>query len=209
MVVSVSASSPEPYWHKAFRGMLPAILKHANCAFAYLKPEARAEAVQEVVANACQAYARLVEQGKTAVAQPIALARYGVKQTRDHRKVGGHLNIQDVLSGYCQSRKGVVVERLDKFNTRENTWEEVLVEDRHAGPSEIACTRIDFRDWLDSLKHRDRRIAESLAAGNHTADVARRFQISAGRISQLRRELAESWRKFVGDEPSDVAAAAA
>ena len=48
--------------------MLPQILTHAKCAFAHLKPEARAEAVQEVVANSCQAYARLVEQGKTDIA---------------------------------------------------------------------------------------------------------------------------------------------
>src|SRR5208283_4431535 len=100
--------------------------------------------VQEVVANACQAYARLVEQGKTAVANAIALARYGVKQTRDHRKVGGHLNVRDILSRYCQTRKGVVVERLDKFDKTEEVWQEGLVEDKTAGPAEIARTRIDF-----------------------------------------------------------------
>jgi hypothetical protein len=30
--------------------------------------------------------------------------------------------------------------------------------------------------------------------------MARRFKISAGRVSQLRRELAESWCSFVGDK---------
>jgi len=208
-MASISVSSPQPYWHKAFLGMLPAILKHAKCAFAYLKPEARAEAVQEVVANACQAYARLVELGKTAVAHPIALARYGVRQSRDHRKVGGHLNIKDVLSKYCQTRKGVVVERLNRFDKTEEAWYEVVVEDKHAGPADTARVRLDFSDWLDSLKRRDRRIAEALAVGNRTADVARKFKISAGRISQLRREFAESWRKFVGDEPEDAAPLAA
>jgi DNA-binding NarL/FixJ family response regulator len=188
--------------------MLPQILTHAKCAVSFLKPEARSEAVQEVAANACQAYARLVDLGKTDIAYPIALARYGVKQTRDHRKVGGHLNIKDVLRRYCQTRKGVIVEKLDKFDRAENAWEEVLVEDKTAGPSEIASTRIDFSDWLASLTRRDRRIAESLAEGNRTADLARKFKISAGRISQLRRELAESWRKFVGDDPSGAALAA-
>jgi hypothetical protein len=32
--------------------------------------------------------------------------------------------------------------------------------------------------------------------------VARKFEVSEGRVSQLRRELAESWRSFVGDEPA-------
>ena len=67
-MVSAASPSPRPHWHKAFMAMLPQILTHAKCAFAHLKPEARAEAVQEVVANSCQAYARLVEQGKTDIA---------------------------------------------------------------------------------------------------------------------------------------------
>ena len=101
MVCSSPAPAPRPHWHKAFLALLPAILRHAKIAFAYLKPEARSEAVAEVVANSCQAYARLVELGKTDLAYASALARYGVKQTHDHRKVGGHLNVLDVLSKYC------------------------------------------------------------------------------------------------------------
>jgi hypothetical protein len=116
MVSVASPASPalRPSWHKAFLALLPAILRHAKIAFAYLKPEARSEAVAEVVANACQAYARLVELGKTDIAYASALSRYGVRQTRDHRKVGGHLNVLDVLSKYCQNRKGLAVERLVK-----------------------------------------------------------------------------------------------
>jgi len=200
-MVSASAPDPRPQWHKAFMAFLPQILTHAKCAFSFLKPEARSEAVQEVVANACQAYARLVELGKTDIAYPIALARYGVRQTRDHRKVGGHLNIKDILSKYCQNRKGIIVERLDTFGSQEKAWEEVFVEDCHTGPADTARVRLDFSEWLASLKRRDRRIAELLAEGDRTADVARKFKISAGRISQLRRDLAESWRRFVGDEP--------
>lgn len=58
---------------------------------------------------------------------------------------------------------------------------------------------------LKGLKRRDRRIAESLALGNRTTDVAKRFKVCAGRVSQLRRELADSWHKFVGDEPPEAA----
>ena len=69
--------------------------------------------------------------------------------------------------------------------------------------------RIDFSDWLDSLKRRDRRVAEFLATGETTTVAARKFKVSAGRISQLRKELAQSWRRFVGEEPGDGAALAA
>jgi hypothetical protein len=209
-MVSAASPAPRPRWHKAFLALLPAILRHAKVAFSYLKPEARQEAVQEVVANACQAYARLVEQDKTAVTNATALARYGVKQTRDGRKVGGHLNCLDISSAYCQRLRNVVVDRLDRHDKdEENAWCEVLVEDRRAGPAETAMARLDMDSLLKSLPVRHRRIAQYLSLGNRTSDAARKFKVSAGRISQLRKELAENWRRFVGDDPGPAAATAA
>jgi hypothetical protein len=110
---------PVPRWHKVFLAMLPQIVAHARIAFRYLKPEARAEAVQEVVHNALKAFVRLVQLQKTELAYPTVLARFGVAQTRDGRKVGNRLNVHDVLSPYCQQRKKVFVERLDRFDEEE------------------------------------------------------------------------------------------
>jgi hypothetical protein len=190
-----------PAWHKGFLAMLPAIVAYARMAFRCLKPEARQEAVQEAVCNAMAAYAALVERGKVALAYPSVLARFAVAQTRGQRKVGGHLNCRDVSSRYCQRLKGVVVERLDRFDKEENAWAEAVVEDRTAGPAEIARTRIDFSAWLKHLPRRNRRIAQALAAGDNTGDVAQQFRVSAGRISQLRRELHRSWKEFLGEAP--------
>jgi DNA-directed RNA polymerase specialized sigma subunit len=187
--------------------MIPAITIYARKAFSYLTPEARAEAVAEVLANACQAFARLVQLRKTDLAYASVLARYGVQQTRDHRKVGNRLNIRDVQSSYCQARKGIRVERLDKYVPHEDAWEEVVVEDRTAGPADVVRTKLDFSDWLASLNNRQRRVALYLANGETTKDAAERFKLSAGRISQLRRELSENWKRFVGDEPGPAAAA--
>lgn len=202
-----ASPAPHPRWHKIFLGMLPAITTHAKIAFRHLNPEAKAEAVQEVVCNALQAFVRLVQLKKTDIAYPTALAKYGVRQVKDHRKVGGHLNVRDVLSPYCQSKKGVVVERLDHRDEEDKqAWAEAIVEDRTAGPAEIARVRIDMHDWLASLKRRDRRVAEFLAKGETTKAAAAKFKVSEGRVSQLRRELAESWRRFVGDDPGPAMA---
>lgn len=187
-----------PAWHKGFLAMLPAIFKHARIAFRYLRPEARQEAVQEVVCNAMTAYAALAKRGKVTVAYPSALARFAVAQTRDHRKVGGHLNCKDVSSPYCQRLKDIVVERLDKFDRKNDEWIEAIIEDHHTPVFDQAAFRCDFPAWLDRLPRRNRRIAEALAAGQNTGDVARRFNVSAGRISQLRRELHRSWQEFLG-----------
>jgi FixJ family two-component response regulator len=114
------------------------------------------------------------------------------------------------MSSYCQQRKNVIVERIDHFDEEENAWQEAVVQDTRSAPvPDIVAFRCDFTDWLASLSRRDRRIAKSVAVGNRTGEVAKRFDLSAGRISQLRSELAESWRAFVGDEPSNAEAAPA
>jgi hypothetical protein len=104
-----------------------------------------------------------------------------------------------VSSEYAQQRKGFKVERLDCFDKGKNAWTEVLVEDRRSGPAEIAASRIDFKDWLRSLPHQERKIAASLASGETTSEAAKQFGVSASRISQVRRELKESWEEFVGN----------
>ena len=205
---STTSGEPNPRWHEIFLTMLPKIVRHARIAFRHLNPEAKQEAVQNVVANTWAAFVGLARRGKLDQAYATVLAGFGVKQTHDHRIVGGHLAIKDVLSKYCQQRKGIIVERLDHYDESEQAWSEAIVEDRTAGPGETARVRLDFAAWLDSLKRRDRRIAEWLAAGNRTQDVARRFKVSAGRISQLRKELAASWHKFIGDDTGDVSMAA-
>jgi hypothetical protein len=196
-----------PAWHEPFLQMLPAIQKHARHAFRRLDPEARAESVQEVVAGAFVAFVRLVELGKANLAFATPLAMYGIRHVRAGRKVGAKLNVRDATSRHCQLVKGVRVESLDGFSDDEEEWREILLEDRHAGPSEIAASRIDIGDWLRFLPTRDRRIAKALATGESTGAVARKFKLSSGRISQLRRELKTSWETFQGEAEVDLAVA--
>jgi hypothetical protein len=186
--------------------MLPVIRFYAELAFRDYDAESREDLVTEVVANTLVAYVRLVLLGKTGIAYPAVLARYGIRQTLDGRHVGGHLNINDVSSSYAQKRRGIVVERLDRPSPDQPSWSEIVIEDRRAGPAEVAATRIDFAAWLDTLPRRDRGIAESLAIGSRTSEVATQFQVSESRVSQLRRELADSWHAFVGDEPATAVA---
>jgi hypothetical protein len=55
----VRREKPVPGWHADFEAMIPTIERNAKIAFRYLDLEAREEAVQETVCNACQAYVRL------------------------------------------------------------------------------------------------------------------------------------------------------
>ncbi|MCY2989932.1 MAG: hypothetical protein NTY19_18980 [Planctomycetota bacterium] len=182
-----------------FLCLLTAIREQARFAFRSESPERRQDLIAEVIANCWVAFVRLVERGLIDVVYPTPLAQYAIKQVHDGRRVGTKLNVRDVSSPYCQAHKRITVERLDKFDDRKGEWKEVLLEDRHAGPAETAAARIDIATWFDRLPRRKRRIAQMLASGETTKQTARKFRVSPGRISQMRRELQDDWRDFLGD----------
>ena len=192
-------------WQQPFLAMLPVIENYASRAFRSLNPEARDDAVQEVIANAAVAFARLVELGKADLAFPTVLARFGIAQFCDGRRVGNRRRISDVLSSYARRKKGFHVQSLDRYQKESDEWLEAVVEDTHTPVPEQVAFRIDFPAWLKSQTKRNRRIAEALSLGYTTREVARRFKISEGRVSQLRRRLCLSWQEFHG-EPAPAAA---
>ena len=196
---SATPPSLPPCWHANFLTMLPKIQDHARFHFRHLNADHREEAIQEVVCNCCLAYARLAEQGRAETATWSSLAKYAVAQVRAGRRVGSSLNVKDVTSPHCQLRKRVTVCALDRWDKQDQEWIQLVVEDRHSTPAEVAAFRIDFREFLRSLSRRDRRIAIELAKRQATSWVAEKFQISAGRVSQLRRELCEAWQRFHGE----------
>ena len=189
-------------WQARFLLMLPLIETHARLVFRRLDPEARDDAVQEVLANAFVAFARLVERQRADEAYPSALARFAVAQFRDGRRVGNRMNVRDVLSPYAQKRKRIPVERLDRLDETRGQWMEAVVEDHRTPVADQVAFRCDFPDWLKSLPARTRRIVQELALGHSTSDVAKRFGVTPGRISQMRREMHESWQEFQDETPT-------
>lgn len=178
------------------------VRKQARFAFRQFSFEHRQELIAEVVANAFVAFLRLVDRGLDDIIYPTPLAQYAIKQVRDGRRVGSSLNVRDVSSDYAQRVKEFRLGRLDRYDEALGQWREVLIEDRKAGPADTAAARIDFGNWLRSLPRYKRRIAVTLARGETTTATARKYRLSPGRISQLRRELAASWNAFQGETAS-------
>jgi hypothetical protein len=106
-------------------------------------------------------------------------------------------------------KKNIRVERLDCFQRNEGVWKDTLVEDKNVTPAELAVSRIDFPAWLQTLGPRQRLIAEQLANGEAASGVARQFEISRGRVSQLRGALRDAWAKFHGEPGDNLALATA
>jgi hypothetical protein len=192
--------SPSPaHTQEKFLEMLHAIRRQAHFAFQHCDPESREELTAEVVANCYCAYRRLVDRGCLERAYPTPLADYAIRQVRAGRRIGNPSNIHDMSSAICQRQKGVTLKRLDRHDVQSDAWHQILVEDRQAGPADVAMTRIDFGAWLNSLPKPTRRAAEILATGEATGQVARMFGLTPGRISQLRRELYRAWLAFIGE----------
>jgi hypothetical protein len=191
-----------PEQQEKFVGMLPTIRRVARRAFSDRDPEGQQEAIAEAIAASYAMFVALVARGRESLAYAVALAGYAVKRVSVGRMTATPSNCKDVSSRHCQLRSGLTLERLDRFDHREHAWEEVVVEDRRAGPAEIACARLDIQEWFRRLTPKDRKIARYLAAGNTTTDAARRFRVSAARISQKRRQFLEGWKSFQGADPA-------
>jgi hypothetical protein len=185
--------------HAKFLEMLPRIRRQALFAFRKASHDAREEMIAEVVANAYHGYCRLVERGKEDLAYATPLAQFAIRRVRSCRFLGGRQRPRDVMLAHDQTGGRTVVERLDHFDREESQWREIVVEDHRAGPAEIAACRIDFAHWLRLLNSRQRKVALMLARGESTSEAAKKFGVTAARISQLRLWLRQSWERFQGE----------
>ena len=68
--------------------------------------------------------------------------------------------------------------------------------------------RIDFPAWLKTLTGRERRMIRVMMRNERTKDVSKQFEVSPGRVSQLRQEFKQGWERYCGDIEEKVAAVA-
>ena len=85
-----------------------------------------------------------------------------------------------------------------------NPFSEALADNTQTPVDEQVCFRCDFPAWLHTLTQRNRRVAEDLMRGERTLDTARKYRISAGRVSQLRREFQRDWLRFQDEWPAEA-----
>lgn len=155
------------------------------------------DTVQECIAIAWRSYLRLALRGIDGSRFVSKLAYYAVQSVRNGRRVAGGVRRNDVFAWQAQTRCGFRVRALVvRSETSKTGWRELVIEDKRTTPADVVACHLDFEAWLKSLPHRKRRIAVVLSESHSTKDTAKRFHLSWGRISQLRRELADSWWKF-------------
>ncbi len=188
----MTALAPAPV-RTAFESLVPRLRTHARVRFRHLRPVDREEAVADVLAYGFASYLRLTERGKDPTAFPAVFAQFVAKAVANGRGVVRRLSARDLLGRPRGER--VTVRRLDDPMPGGGWWRDLAL-DRRVRVDEQAAFNVDFPAWLDTLPAAKRRVAGLLARGHATDEAARVTGLSAGRVSQLRRELADSWFHF-------------
>jgi hypothetical protein len=204
------AQGPDPLQAR-FLALVPRIESHARIYFRGLRcAHAREEAVAETVALAWQWFRRLVERGKDAAMFVGGFAFLAALTVKSGRRLCGQEPARDVLSPLAQRRHSFTVAKLPDGATLAGTpAEEALHDNTRTPPPEQAAFRLDFPRWLGTRTDRECRLVADLMVGERTGDLARKYGVSPGRISQLRREFAQDWRRFCGDPVAREASPAA
>ena len=172
-----------------------------------LRPQEYEEALAEARAAAWSAWHGLVQRGKDPVEVGVhGIAANAIRWVRARRKVGNTncgRGAMDVYHPRAQAACGFTLvsldsDRVDVGDSTPGTWREWLSEDNRLTPADEAAFRLDFEGWLACLPGRKRRVAELLAEGHEGVVVARTVGVAPSRVTQLRSELAASWREFQG-----------
>lgn len=208
------ASPSDNSLHARFQALLPRIERHGEVYFRLVKcPVQKADYIAEMVALVWKWIMRLAEKGKDGFQFPMALARFAAQAVKSGRRVCGQERAKDAMSASAQQKHGFKVESLP-ISTRvawdrlysavggqrlTDTWEERLRDNTVTPVPDQVAFRIDFPSWLQTLTARERRIIRAMAQNERTKDLSRQFELSQGRISQLRREFMEDWHRYCGD----------
>jgi hypothetical protein len=191
--------------HARFLAVLPRIVRHGQVYFRHVRcPFQKEDCIAEMVALSWKWYLRLVERGKDPAGFVSTFAGYAARAVRRGRRLAGQESGRDVLAPAARQCHGFAVGRLPDYTTPYGgAWQESLADNTRSPVDEAAAFRLDFPCWLATLAERDRRLVEDMTLGHRTGELARQFGLSAGRVSQLRRQYHSAWRRFHGELPGE------
>jgi hypothetical protein len=186
--------------------VLPKVLSHGRVYFRHLRSaELKEEYVAEMVALTWRWHLRLAERGKDATRFPTALATFAARAVRSGRKLAGMDRAKDVLSRVAQQRQGFAVSKLPDCSSLDGSpLAEALHDNTRTPPDEQCAFRIDFPAWRATHAARDRQLLDDLMLGERTLEVAGKYGLSPGRVSQLRRQFLLDWRRYCDEPPQAV-----
>jgi hypothetical protein len=216
---SCNASPAHNPLHAAFLVLLPKLQTHAQIYFRDVKcPVQRDDQVAETVALAWKWFVRLAERGKDVSRFPTVFIAFVARAVKSGRRLCGQEKAKEVLSSRAQQRHGFAVESLPVSTRRDyediysvvrgqqelDAYEERLKDNTVTPPPDAAAFRLDFPKFLGGLSERDRNLAMFLSLNHSAKKAAAKFQVSPGRVTQLRQQWCREWRRLQGEEGDTV-----
>ena len=193
--------------HGAFLAVLPRIERQARVFFADVRcPHRREDVVAETLALTWRWYVLLLQRGKNPNEFISVLGGFAARRVRAGRCLCGKEKVNDALSALAQRRRGFVVAPLPDSSSHDgNIFDEALRDNTQTEVGDQVAFRVDFPVWRSRRCDRDRRLIDDLLVGERTLDVASKYGLSPGRVSQLRREFYQDWLRFHGEDEASVA----
>jgi hypothetical protein len=208
--MNAAAPTPDsgPDIHRRFEAALPRMEDTFRFQFRRRTGRHRAQAIADARAAAWHAWHGLLARGKdpTAVG-PTGIASNACRYVKAGRRLGtGPVgrHAMDVYHRRAREMLGFGLVGLehgaggDAVRTDDGRREWLAAGGRST-PADEAAFRIDFAAWLAALPPRRRRVAELLAEGHGTGEVAALLGVTPGAISQARSWLEHSWRRLQGE----------
>ena len=153
----------------------------------------RQDVIQDLIGLALQIYNSAVRRGKEVYYTP--LMQYAIKRYKSGRRCRGY-NSTDILSEHAQM---LGRSEVHSFHDGEREDRHHFMEDRRVSVADAVQFKIDYEDWYEQQSERDKRIITDLSRGERTGDVAKKYGVSDGLISQYRKRYRNSWDNFIGD----------
>jgi hypothetical protein len=154
------------------------------------------DVMQELTGFALVNYISLVRRGKEVFYSPIL--KYAILRYKEGRRFAGSSTI-DVTSERTQTMgRSEVCCFSQIIDEGKDTMD--FMEDRRTNVAGSAQFKLDFEEWLRRQTPRDRKIILDLMVGETTGDVAKKYGVSAGLISQYRKRYGNNWNAYIVDK---------
>jgi len=154
------------------------------------------DVMQELVGFALELYRSLVQRNKPVFYSPIM--KFAIKRYKEGRRFAGS-NTTDILSEQTQRLGRSDTCQLSQFDG-EPGHRTFCFHQQQPDVAEAVQWKIDYEAWLQRLSPRDQKIALDLSYGYTTSEVAAKYGVSDGLISQYRKRYADSWNDFIADK---------
>ena len=179
-----------------FLELMPAITTMAKAAFKNCNSDKQDDALQSVLVASYWSVRQLAKNGRLNEAFSTPIGWFAIKAYRSGRVGGVPMNSTDALAESTRARKRVHIESYNNHGRIKKGWGEIFMTDGRVNVAKEVCFKIDYEGWIDTLQDRQRQMLEGMIAGDTTSELAEKFRVSPGRISQIRRELVESWKNY-------------